>query len=129
MNIKEMLQKKDKGFYVGLAGVVLALITLIIYLAMDSMYFTPLVVVGLLVGIAVFFVGAFLNNAFVTAISYVCYLFALYHFLVLEVNYRMDILVDTGVKGLDAIFIVAVVFFLLTIAAGIVGSCMKQEKE
>ncbi|MBO4989174.1 MAG: hypothetical protein J6D37_02460 [Clostridia bacterium] len=129
MNIKEMLQKKDKGFYVGLASVVLALITLIIYLAMDSMYFTPLVVVGLLVGIAVFFVGAFLNNTFVTAVSYVCYQFALYHFLVLEVNYRMDILVDTGVKGLDAIFIVAVVFFLLSIVAGIVGSCMKQEKE
>ena len=66
---------------------------------------------------------------FVAIGAYAVQNLAFYHFLVLEVDYRMDILVDTGFKGLDVIFIVAVVFFLLSIAAGIVGSCMKQEKE
>lgn len=128
MNVKEIISKKSSGFYVGAVSAVLALVTLFIYIGMDSMYFTGLVVAGLAVGIAAFVLSAIFSNRIMTFISYFAYMFALYHFLVLEINYRMDILVDTGLAGLDAIFIVAVVMFIVTIVTAIVSSCMKQEK-
>lgn len=46
MNIKQIMQNKRSGFYVGAAGALLALVTLFIYLAMNSMYFTGWVVPG-----------------------------------------------------------------------------------
>lgn len=128
MNLKEIISKKSSGFYVGATSAALALVTLFVYIGMDSMYFTALVVSGLVVGIAAFVASAVIGNKILNFISYFSYMFALYHFLVLEIDYRMDILVDTGVAGLDAIFIVAVVMFILAIVTGIVSSCMKQEK-
>lgn len=128
MNFKELISKKSSGFYVGAASAVLALVTLFVYIGMDSMYFTGFVVSGLAVGIAAFVASAVIGNKILNFVSYFSYMFALYHFLVLEIDYRMDILVDTGVAGLDAIFVVAVIMFILAIVTGIVSSCMKQEK-
>lgn len=128
MNVKEIISKKSSGFYVGAVSSVLALVTLFVYIGMNSMYFTGLVVAGLVVGIVAFVVAAVLRIKILNFVSYFSYMFALYHFLVLEINYRMDILVDTGFAGLDAIFIVAVIMFMAAIVTGIVSSCMKQEK-
>ena len=128
MNAKELIHNKTAGFYVGAASCVLALITLFIYIGMGSMFFSGLVVAGLLVGIAAFVAASVFNFRIGVIFSYVCYIFAMYHFMVLEIDYRMDVLVDAGVGGLDGIFVVACVFILLTIITGIVSSCMKQQK-
>ena len=92
MNIKQIMQNKRSGFYVGAAGALLALVTLFIYLAMNSMYFTGWVVAGLIAGIVVFALAALFRLRFLYILSYACYMFAFYHFLVLEVEFRMDIL-------------------------------------
>ena len=55
-------------------------------------------------------------------------LFGLYHFLALEINYRMDSLIVYGLGGLDAIFVVATIFYIVSIVATIVASCMRQTK-
>lgn len=130
MNIKETIWNKASGFYVGVVGAAFALVTLFVYIAMDSMYFTWLVALGLMLGIVVFGVSALLKFRIGIVISYLCYMFALYHFLVLEVDYRMDVLVDPaqGFMALDAIFLVACAFFLAAIIVTIVSSCMKQDK-
>lgn len=130
MNIKQIMQNKRSGFYVGAAGALLALVTLFIYLAMNSMYFTGWVVAGLIAGIVVFALAALFRLRFLYILSYACYMFAFYHFLVLEVEFRMDILVDPqqGFLALDGIFFAAVIAFIACIAVTIVASCMKQEK-
>lgn len=130
MNIKQIMQNKRSGFYVGAAGALLALVTLFIYLAMNSMYFTGWVVAGLIAGIVVFALAALFRLRFLYILSYACYMFAFYHFLVLEVEFRMDILVDPqqGFFALDGIFFAAVITFIACIAVTIVASCMKQEK-
>lgn len=129
MDIKGIIRNKAPGFYVGAAGAVTALIALFVYIGMGSMYFSALVVVGILVGIVVFALSALFNIRIGLVLSYVCYMFGLYHFLTLEINYRMDSLIVYGLGGLDAIFVVATVFFLIAIIASIVGSCMKQNKD
>ena len=106
----------------------MALITLFVYIGMGSMYFSALVVVGILAGIVVFGVSALFNIRIGLVLSYVCYMFGLYHFLALEINYRMDSLIVYGLGGLDAIFVVAAVFYMIAIVAAIVGSCMKQTR-
>ena len=130
MNIKQIMQNQRSGFYVGAAGALLALVTLFIYLAMNSMYFTGWVVAGLIAGIVVFALAALFRLRFLYILSYACYMFAFYHFLVLEVEFRMDILVDPqqGFFALDGIFFAAVIAFIACIAVTIVASCMKQEK-
>lgn len=131
MNIKQIMQNKCPGFYVGAAGALLALVTLFIYIGMNSMYFTGWVVAGLIVGIVAFAVAALLRLRFLYILSYGGYLFALYHFLVLEVEYRMDILVDPaqGFLALDGIFYAACIFFLACIIVTVVASCLKQDKD
>ena len=128
MNIKEIIGNKAPGFYVGAAGAVTALIALFVYIGMGSMYFSALVVVGIFAGIVIFAVSALFNVRIGLVLSYVCYMFGLYHFLALEINYRMDSLIVYGLGGLDAIFVVATVFYIIAIVAAIVGSCMKQTK-
>lgn len=130
MKENQFWSNKGSGFYVGLAGALLALITLFVYIGMNSDYFTWLVVLGLVAGIAAFLVAEVLRQPIGIVLSYVCYLFAFYHFLVLEVEFRMDTIVDPaqGVGALDAIFFIAVAFFLLSVITTIVSSCMKQEK-
>ena len=97
---------------------------------MNSMYFTGWVVAGLIAGIVVFALAALFRLRFLYILSYACYMFAFYHFLVLEVEFRMDILVDPqqGFFALDGIFFAAVIAFIACIAVTIVASCMKQEK-
>lgn len=129
MNIKQNISNKSIGFFVGLTGAVLALVTLFVYIGMGSMYFSALVVLGLVLGILIFAVSELFNIRVVQILSYICYLFALYHFLVLEIDCRMDALVVYGLGGLDGMFVAAVVFFLLAIIVSIVSSCMKQQKD
>lgn len=131
MNIKTIIQNKRPGFYVGAAGALLALVTLFIYISMNSMYFSGWVVAGLVVGIVVFILAALFRLRFLYILSYAGYMFALYHFLVLEVEYRMDVLVDPqqGFFALDGIFYVACIAFLACIVVTIVASCMKQDKD
>lgn len=131
MNIKTIMQNKRPGFYVGAAGALLALVTLFIYISMNSMYFSGWVVAGLVVGIVVFILAALFRLRFLYILSYAGYMFALYHFLVLEVEYRMDVLVDPqqGFFALDGIFYVACIAFLACIVVTIVASCMKQDKD
>lgn len=131
MNIKQIIQNKRPGFYIGAAGALLALVTLFIYIAMDSMFFTPLVVLGLIGGIVFFLLAAFFRVRAGYMLSCACYMFAMYHFLVLEVEYRMDVLVDPaqGLFALDGIFYAAVVMFFACIIVTLVASCLKQEKE
>lgn len=128
-NMKEFFDHKAVGFYVGAVGCVLALVTLFVYIGMNSMYFTGWVVTGLVVGMLLFVAASLFRISLLNVVSYFAYMFALYQFLVLEIDYRMDILVDTGIGGLDAIFIVAVIMFLAAIITSIVSTCMKQEKE
>ena len=125
MDIKGIIRNKAPGFYVGAAGAVTALIALFVYIGMGSMYFSALVVVGILVGIVVFALSALFNIRIGLVLSYVCYMFGLYHFLTLEINYRMDALIVYGLGGLD---VVAAVFYMIAIVAAIVGSCMKQTR-
>ncbi len=131
MNIKAIMQNKRPGFYVGAAGALLALVTLFIYLSMNSMYFTGWVVAGLSVGIVAFIFAALFRLRFLYILSYASYMFALYRFLILEVEYRMDVLVDPqqGFFALDGIFYVACVAFLACIIVTVAASCMKQEKD
>lgn len=126
--IGEKIRNKAVGFYVGAAGAVMALVTMFVYIGMDSMFFTPLVILGLIFGILVFLASEWFDVRVGQVLSYVCYMFALYHFLVLEITYRMDAIIIDGLMGLDAIFVVATLFFLIGIVATIVGSCMKQNK-
>lgn len=122
------MKKKGPGFYVGAVGALFAVVTVIIYFAMNSMFFTPWVVAGLIIGIAGFVLQHILNLKFLYVLSYGGYMFAFYHFLVLEVEYRMDTLVDPlqGFLALDGIFYVICLTFLICIIATIVASCMKQ---
>ncbi len=128
MNIGEIIRNKAPGFYVGAAGAVMALVTLFVYIGMGSMYFSALVVVGILAGIVIFGASALFNIRVGLVLSYVCYMFGLYHFLALEINYRMDSLIVYGLGGLDAIFVVATIFYIVSIVATIVASCMRQTK-
>lgn len=124
------LKNKTYGFYVGVASALLALVTLIIYCAMGSVFFSGWVVAGLVVGIVAFIAAALLRIDQLYILSYVCYMFALYHFCVLEIELRMDMIVDpaTGPLALDGMFYAAVVFFILTVVTTIVASCLKQDK-
>ncbi|MBO4989178.1 MAG: hypothetical protein J6D37_02480 [Clostridia bacterium] len=130
-NFKDVLQNKRSGFYVGAAGALLALVTMFIYISMNSKFFSGLVVLGLILGIVAFAVAGLFNLNFLYVLSYASYMFAFYHFMVLEVEQRMDVLVDPGQGffSLDALFYVATILFLACIIVTLVASCMKQEKE
>ncbi len=131
MNIKQTMQNKTAGFYVGVAGALLALISLFLYVGMNSANFTGWVVAGLIVGIVAFVVAALFRLRILYVLSYACYLVAFYFFFTQEVELRMDTIVDPlqGFFGLDGLFYVASLFFLACVIVTIVASCMKQEKD
>ena len=131
MNIKQTMQNKAAGFYVGVAGALLALISLFLYVGMNSANFTGWVVAGLIVGIVAFVVAALFRLRILYVLSYACYLVAFYFFFTQEVELRMDTIVDPlqGFFGLDGLFYVASLFFLACVIVTIVASCMKQEKD
>lgn len=131
INLKETFSNKRSGFYVGAAGALLALVSMFIYIGMNSRYFTGWVIAGLILGIAVFAVAAIFRLRVLYVLSYACYMFAFYHFLTQEVELRMDTIVDPlqGLFALDGIFYAAVVFFLACIIVTVVASCMKQDKD
>lgn len=128
--ILNKLKTKTYGFYVGVASVVLGLLALFCYLGMGRSDFTGWVVAGLLVGVVAGIVTLVLNIDLIYVASYVCYVFAFYHFAVKEVELRMDDLVvaDIGVWRLDGMFYVVTIFLLCAIITAIVASCLKQEK-
>jgi uncharacterized membrane protein YvlD (DUF360 family) len=128
INIKEKFLNKASGFYVGLASCVLALITMFIYIGMDSAYFNGWVITGFVLGIVLFFVAELFDITLLQIAGYIMYMVGLYHFLVLEITLRLDAVIVYGIGGLEAIFIVALIFFLATIITAIVSSCMKQNK-
>ena len=131
MNIKQTMQNKTAGFYVGVAGALLALISLFLYVGMNSANFTGWVVAGLIVGIVAFVVAALFRLRILYVLSYACYLVAFYFFVTQEVELRMDTIVDPlqGFFGLDGLFYVASLFFLACVIVTIVPPCMKQEKD
>lgn len=128
-NMKETLVNKRHGFYVGVAGALLALVGMFLYLNMKSAHFTGWVIAGLILGIVVFAVAAVSRIRILYVLSYACYMFAFYHFLTLEIELRMDTIVDPmqGFWKLDGIFYAACVAFLACILVTIVASCLKQE--
>lgn len=130
MDLKETFSNKSYGFYVGVAGALLALVTMFIYIGMNSRSFTDWVIAGLLFGVVVFAVGAIFRLRVLNVLSYACYMFAFYHFFIQEVELRMDTIVDPmqGILGLDGIFYAACVFFIACIVVSIVASCLKQDK-
>ena len=130
-NMKETLVNKRSGFYVGAAGALLALVALFLYLNMNSAYFTGLIIAGLVLGIVVFAIAALSRMRILYVLSYAGYMFAFYHFLTLEIELRMDTIVDPmqGFWGLDGIFYVTCLAFLACILVTIVASCMKQETD
>ena len=130
-NLKETFVNKRPGFYVGVAGTLLALVTMFLYIGMNSNYFTGWVIAGLAFGIVMFAVAAVFRMRALYVLSYAGYLFAFYHFLTLEIELRMDTIVDPmqGFWGLDGIFYVTCIAFLASILVTIVASCLKQDKE
>ncbi len=130
INIKQFFADKRPGFYVGVAGALLALIALFIYIGMNSAYFTGWVVAGLILGIVAFVLSAIFRLRILHVLSYACYMFAFYHFFVQEVELRMDTIVDPmqGFWKLDGVFYVGCIFFIACIIVTIVASCLSQNK-
>jgi uncharacterized membrane protein YvlD (DUF360 family) len=126
--VKDFFSKKSVGFYLGLAGAVLALVTMFIYIGMGSRYFTGWVVVVILLGIALFVASSILGSKIGLILAYFCYMAGLYLFIIPEVNLRLDTIIAEGMGAVDGIFYATLVFFLLSIITAIVGSCLNQDK-
>jgi uncharacterized membrane protein YvlD (DUF360 family) len=127
--VKAFFNKKSVGFYVGLAAAVLALVTMFIYIGMQSRYFTGWVIVFILLGIVLFVASSILGSKIGLILAYFCYMAGLYMFVIPEVNLRLDTIIAEGMGAVDGIFYATLVFFILTIVSAIVGSCLKQDKE
>lgn len=124
MSIRDNL-KNTWETKIGMFSCVAAFATMILYIAMQSIYFTPVILGLLLLGIAVHIGAVILNFQVGQIFSYICYLIALYRFLIIEIDLRMDIIVDTGVGTLDRIFFVECTLFFITIITAVISSCRK----
>ncbi|MBR1812712.1 MAG: hypothetical protein IJ773_02690 [Lachnospiraceae bacterium] len=121
------ITKNGSASFVGLFSCLAAVAAVIVYAAMKSMYFTPVVVICLLLGVALYVFCAVADLKWGFLLPVFLYLVAFYHFLILEVEYRMDTIVDTGVGSLDGIFFVAVAMFLIAAISGVISAVMQAK--
>lgn len=131
MNIKETLKNKTLGFYLGLAGAILALVSAFIYIGINSYSFTPWIVILLILGIVVFLAAQLFKIRPVNALSYILYLVAFGIFFRTEIENNMDTIVDPqqGLGAVTPLFFMFIVFALIAVGLTVAASVMKCDKE
>ncbi|GEM_PF-4066432 len=131
MNIKETLKNKTLGFYLGLAGAVLALIASFVYIGINSYSFTPWIIILNILGIVAFAAAQLFKVRPVNAVAYVLYLVSLGIFLRGEIDNNMDTIVDPqqGLGAVTPLFFIFIVFIILAVGLTVAASVMRCDKK
>ena len=119
---------KNKGKLTGLLAEILAAIALILYLLMQSMYFSTYAAIALTAGIALMAIATSASFMPAAVIGYGGWLYALYEFLKYEVDLRMDNFVVGDFLTGNALFWSVTGTLLLAIIFGIIASVRMAAK-
>ena len=131
--IKEFFAKKSAGFYVTVGSVVFAVVGLILYLVTMNLQqnmlasMVVLTVIGIACGLVVCYKDFFRA---VSIASVMLYLLAAVLFLVTQIDNIGYAITNTNIgDGIMPTFVAGMIMYAVSVAAGIVAACLKQEKQ
>ncbi len=132
--LKSLVQGRILSLSFLLFGFLCGIIVLVVYCLTGTNDFvtqlSPLVIAFLAVGAILCLPPLFLRNErFFLFLPFLCYLFAFFEFIVVQVNYIANVLVSIDGNTFSASFILTIVFFLLAILSGIVSFSLFRERK
>lgn len=130
--IREFFAKKSIGFYVTIGSIVCAIVGFVLYLVtmklQENMFASIVVIsiIGILCGMVVCYKDFFRA---VSIVSVMLYLLAAALFLVTQIDNIGYAITDTNIgDGIMPTFVAGMIMYGISVVAGVVAACLRQEK-